>query len=642
MDLLIHFDIAAFIILSIIFITNVYRKLYKDISSKIFLLLIGVIILASMFEMAQIIVYACGCRNDLVFMLIKSIYLLTHNLATFVYYLYIISIARRWNKLQERPIIALVMILPAIADFVMVAVNCFTGFMFVFQEGIIIWNNQFPVYFSATIYVAASIAYIIKNRIVFKRHQMLALASMLPLSILAITVNILLDRTLVAIFSNAVGVMIMSTVIQRPEEIIDTTTQLRKYDSYADDLNKVFYNKHHVNVILVNIVNYNALYNLVGYSEMNKILRSIANELYDINRQLNAFADIYYLDRGRFRIIINSFNKDKVKKFAFEVNEILKKQISVKQIDTSINAAVCIARCPEDIGDFSEMMYFGADYHNKTHLSGDVIIAEDLFKQKNFGMINDLDDIIDKALREGNLQVYYQPIYSVAEQRFTSAEALIRLIDDVHGFVPPDIFIPAAEKSGAIRKIGSFVLNDVCRFIASDQFKGLGLDYIEINLSVAQCMQADLADEVLGSLAHYKVKASQINLEITETAVNYNMSIMSDNLIKLSESGISFSLDDFGTGYSNMERVASLPLKIVKLDRSFVNSQHKPKMSIFLENFIRMFKDMNMEIVVEGIETDTMVKRFSDLKCDYIQGYYFSKPLPEQDFVEFISSRRSA
>ena len=207
--------------------------------------------------------------------------------------------------------------------------------------------------------------------------------------------------------------------------------------------------------------------------------------------------------------------------------------------------------------------------------------------------------------------------------------------------MPPDLFITAAERNGTIHKIGSIVLEEVCRFIASDEFERLGLEYIEINLSVAQCMQSTLADDILAMLEKYNVSVSQINLEITETAANYDMSAMSENLRKLSEAGISFSLDDFGTGYSNIERVASLPLKIVKLDRTFVNNQDNPHMSVFLENFIRMFKQMEMEIVVEGIETEQMVKRFSDLHCDYIQGYYFSKPIPQRDFVEFISNNNS-
>ena len=151
-------------------------------------------------------------------------------------------------------------------------------------------------------------------------------------------------------------------------------------------------------------------------------------------------------------------------------------------------------------------------------------------------------------------------------------------------------------------------------------------------------MQIGLAKEILDVLNKYNVSVDKINLEITETAAANAQNIMAENLNILAGSGIKFSLDDFGTGYSNMRRVASLPLSIVKLDKTFANMEESPKMDIILQNTIKMLKAMNMEIVVEGIETESLVNRFSALKCEYIQGYYYSKPVPEKDFVEFIRS----
>lgn len=149
-------------------------------------------------------------------------------------------------------------------------------------------------------------------------------------------------------------------------------------------------------------------------------------------------------------------------------------------------------------------------------------------------------------------------------------------------------------------------------------------------------MSPDLADKILHVMRRHKVSPDSINLEITETAMSYAQNTMSENIERLYSAGLSFSLDDYGTGYSNINRVASPPLKIVKLDKSFVDSEDNPRMWIVLQNTIKMIKDMNMHIVVEGIETEQLVEKFSELKCDYIQGYYFSKPIPEEDFVEFI------
>ncbi len=180
------------------------------------------------------------------------------------------------------------------------------------------------------------------------------------------------------------------------------------------------------------------------------------------------------------------------------------------------------------------------------------------------------------------------------------------------------------------------MLEKVCSFIASGEFKELGLQYIEINLSVAQCMQADLADKILQIMKRYGVTPDKINLEITETAASYSQNIMMENLEKLTREGIEFSLDDYGTGYSNIKSVASLPIKIVKLDKTFVDSENNPRMWTVLKNTIKMLKDMNMHIVVEGVETEGLVKKFTDLNCEYIQGYYYSRPIPESDFVAFM------
>ena len=212
------------------------------------------------------------------------------------------------------------------------------------------------------------------------------------------------------------------------------------------------------------------------------------------------------------------------------------------------------------------------------------------------------------------------------EKKFHSAEALIRLKDEKYGFISPEVFIPVAEKSGAIHKIGDFVLEQVCAFIASDEYKKLGMSYIEVNLSVVQCMQPKLANHIMEILTRYGVRPEQLNLEITESLF----------LDKPEE--LKFSLDDFGTGYSNMQRIVKLPFDIIKLDRTFTELYDNPKLGIVLTNAINMIKAMKMKIVVEGVETEEMLKLFSELECEYIQGYYFSKPIPREEFVKFIQA----
>ena len=232
--------------------------------------------------------------------------------------------------------------------------------------------------------------------------------------------------------------------------------------------------------------------------------------------------------------------------------------------------------------------------------------------------------------------MYYQPIYSVKDGRFISAEALIRLTDEEYGFISPALFIPAAERNGLMIPIGDFVLESVFRFIGEHDFNELGLSYIELNLSVAQCLQGDLFDKILALEKKYGVAPVRVNLEITETTYE-NMGEMTDiNIRRLSDNGFSFSLDDYGTGYSNMQRISKLPLKIIKIDKTMVDDMASSAGMTVLRNTVTMMKDIRKEIVCEGIESADQLEKLTELGVDFIQGYYFSKPLPEDKFVSFI------
>ena len=327
---------------------------------------------------------------------------------------------------------------------------------------------------------------------------------------------------------------------------------------------------------------------------------------------------------------------------AEEINQELKKNTSFNGLDIALTPFIVLACCPEEITDFKMLMSFGLDFHKKNPYTGKVVNASEIYNPGQLDIRTNIDLIIDRALENNSFEVYYQPIYSVSQSRFISAEALIRLFDPQYGFISPETLITAAEENGAIHKIGEFVFDKVCQFIVSDEFKNLNLDYIEVNLSVAQIMNSDLPDTIFSIMKKYNVPADKINLEITETAADYAQRVMTENLDKLMQAGLSFSLDDYGTGYSNMKRVVQLPLKIIKLDKSFVDESNNPKMWVFLKNTVKMLKDMNMEIVVEGVETQEMLDAFSDMQCDFIQGYFFSKPIPKNDFVTFITNAGNA
>ncbi len=167
--------------------------------------------------------------------------------------------------------------------------------------------------------------------------------------------------------------------------------------------------------------------------------------------------------------------------------------------------------------------------------------------------------------------------------------------------------------------------------------KKLGIRYIEVNLSIMQCEDITLAKRYADVIRSYGIEPSAINLEITETGQMQNRKVLMKNLESLREFGCSFSLDDFGTGESNLNYIVEMPVDIVKFDRSMILSFFtNDKTRLMMEYVTKMIKRMNMKIVAEGVEEEYQLKALEELGIDYIQGYYFSKPVTKDEFIQFI------
>jgi len=186
--------------------------------------------------------------------------------------------------------------------------------------------------------------------------------------------------------------------------------------------------------------------------------------------------------------------------------------------------------------------------------------------------------------------------------------------------------------------LGEMVFEKVCRFVKEHDIKRYGLHYIEINLSVVQCSYEQLAEDYINIMEKYGVPSSFINLEITESASMEAKRILLNNMKNLMDYGVKFSLDDFGTGQSNLNYIVDMPVDIVKFDRDMTNAYFENgKAKYVMDAAMHMVHGMDLEIVSEGIETKEQYEAMEGLGINYIQGYYFSKPLPERQFLEFIA-----
>ena len=249
-------------------------------------------------------------------------------------------------------------------------------------------------------------------------------------------------------------------------------------------------------------------------------------------------------------------------------------------------------------------------------------------------------ELIANALVDDRVEVFYQPIYSTKERAFTAAEALVRIRDEFGNIVPPNKFIGVAESNGMIIKLGETVFRKVCRFLSENAPHSIGLRYIEVNLSMIQCADDRLAGDYIAIMKEHGITPDMINLEITESASLEAKATLLQNMRRLIDFGVSFSLDDFGTGHSNLNYIIDMPVEIVKFDREMTNAYFEnSKAKYIMDAAMAMIHGMDLNIVSEGVETEDQLRVMEDLNINYIQGFLFSKPLPENEFLNFLREK---
>lgn len=201
----------------------------------------------------------------------------------------------------------------------------------------------------------------------------------------------------------------------------------------------------------------------------------------------------------------------------------------------------------------------------------------------------------------------------------------------------PGEFIPVAEQTGLINEIGIVVFRKACEFIKKNDLVSLGIEYIEINISTVQSTKIGFAEKYIQIINEIGVEPGMINLEITESAAIKSKDSLLENMDKLLKFGVTFSLDDFGTGYSNLNYILELPVQIVKFDREMTMAHfNSSKGNKLMNAAIGMIKTFELNIVSEGVETLEQLTHLEEMNIDYIQGFYFSRPIPEMEFIQYV------
>lgn len=470
----------------------------------------------------------------------------------------------------------------------------------------------------------------------------------------------LLPTHLVIYFWIAIALVAVFLSLQSPDYYLDRTTSAFNSDGLMVMLNDRIARKKPFSVFLMSVYDFEGIEG--GFSTQNKrlVYRQLCSvlihgqngrKLSEKKRQGNGQS--LYL-HGRKRDKLDVFrDDDKIYIMLYDVPDAEKNAISIGtwvtegiQLDGKSKPVKLVAKMllfdfPGDIRSEEEfhslIKYFLTDdYYNRFNVLNSM--NEEFFRKKK--RYEDVRGLVEEAIRTEGIEMYYQPIYSAERDDFHSAEALVRLRDvDSIGFVSPEEFIRIAEKEHLILQLEDIILRKICKFIQNAELKKYGIEYIEVNLSGNQCMQEDLYTQLQDLIEEFHISPDFINFEVTETAAIGDSSCLSYNMEKMKSFGSTFTLDDYGSGASNLQYLVDYPFEIVKLDKSIVWTHFReadPKTRPVLPLSVRMLREMNVLIVAEGVEYEEEKEGLIRMGVQYLQGYYFSKPIGEKEFLQFL------
>ncbi len=246
-----------------------------------------------------------------------------------------------------------------------------------------------------------------------------------------------------------------------------------------------------------------------------------------------------------------------------------------------------------------------------------------------------VEDDMDRALVNKEFKVYLQPKINTNEGQLGGAEALVRWIHPTEGFIPPNKFIPIFEQNGFILKLDDYMLEEIAKQQAQWIAEGRSIVPISVNVSRAHFTREDLAEHICAIVDRYQVPHNVIELELTESAFFDDKSVLLNTVKKLRDSGFIVSMDDFGAGYSSLNSLKELPIDVLKIDADFFRGTDiEDRGLLIVSEVIDLAKKLNMKIVAEGIESQEQVDFLTAQECDLIQGYFYAKPMPIDEFVE--------
>lgn len=426
----------------------------------------------------------------------------------------------------------------------------------------------------------------------------------------------------------------------------DRLTHLAHYDSLTALPNRFFFNEmlnktlHHsirheqiLAILLIDLDHFKKINDALGYEKGNAILKQIAERLTSVIRSGDIIAR---LGGDEFIVLLNNLKHPKyASTIAEKLLQICAKPLKMENQEFAITASIGICTYPED-GVSLEDLQKNADIalHKAKHSGGG---SYHYFTKKMTIEANkhiQMDNDLRRAISNNEFVLHYQPKLNLANGSITGVEALIRWVNPDVGIVNPSNFIPHAEEYGLILSIGEWILREACRANKSWLNQGLPPITVAVNLSPKQFKQHNIVRIIENILAETDLDPEYLEIEITEMTVMDDIKATANKLNEMKQLGVKICIDDFGTGYTSINYLKQFPIDVLKVDQNFIKGIPTDQNDLAITSaIIALGHNLGMQVVAEGVETVEQLNFLAEHNCDLVQGYYFSRPLPEQKMI---------
>jgi len=419
------------------------------------------------------------------------------------------------------------------------------------------------------------------------------------------------------------------------DSLTDLPNRYRMLQCLTSEIESVLSSGQSVTVMSIRLAGIGEIASTLGHKAGDELTKAAAKQL-----RINiADGDVLgHTGADEFTLMLSGQDVAEALTYVEKIERILAAGMNLESFDVELRADVGIASFPKHGNSAAELLRFAAIARTDAEQSKETARVYEVGREDEFvhrlRVVNDLRS----AIRNGELDAWFQPKISLPDGAVCGVEALVRWQHPELGFMPPDEFVPAAEKAGTIVHLSRYVLERAVMYCRRLSEQGHDLS-VSVNLSVRDLIDEYLPYYVLQLLKDHDVQPGQLTLEVTESSIMEDVGHAVLVLECLRDIGVRISMDDFGTGHSSLSQLRNIPLHELKVDKSFVMSLASDATNeSIVKTTINLAKDLNLSVVAEGVEDEATMRRISELGCQQAQGFYLSKPLPYDELVGWLES----